>query len=259
MRFASLGSGSGGNALVVESGATRVLVDCGLGPREAERRLVRLGLAPDDLSAILVTHEHSDHLDGVFPFARRHGLRVHLTHGTLAAAGDAALGEGAAGYGLSLIDSHGAFAVGDLHVQPFPVPHDAREPVQYVLSDGARRLGVLTDTGAPTRHLEAMLDGCDALVLECNHDPAMLAAGPYPAWLKMRIGGGYGHLPNAAAAAILAAIDRSRLRHVVAAHLSERNNTPELARAALAPVLNCAPDWIGVAEQDGGFDWRSLA
>jgi phosphoribosyl 1,2-cyclic phosphodiesterase len=259
MRFASLGSGSGGNALVVEAGATRVLIDCGLGPREAERRLTRLGLAPGDLVAILVTHEHSDHLDGVFPFARRHGLRVHLTHGTLAAAGDAAYGEGAPGYGLSIIDSHSTFAVGDLEVHPFPVPHDAREPVQYVLCDGVRRLGVLTDTGAPTRHVEAMLGGCDALVLECNHDPAMLAASPYPGWLKTRIGGGYGHLPNAAAAAILAAIDHSRLRHVVAAHLSAQNNTPALAQAALAAVMGCAPEWIGVAAQDGGFDWRSLA
>jgi phosphoribosyl 1,2-cyclic phosphodiesterase len=258
MRFASLGSGSGGNALVVEAGATRVRVDCGLGPRDAERRLERLGIAAAAIDAILVTHEHSDHLDGVFPFARRHGLRVHLTHGTLAAAGDAAFGPGADGYGITLVDSHDAFAVGDLHVQPFPVPHDAREPVQYVLSDGARRLGVLTDIGASTRHVEAMLAGCDGLMLECNHDPAMLAAGPYPAWLKARIGGGFGHLQNAAAASILAAIDRTRLRHVVAAHLSERNNTPELARAALAAVMGCAPDWIGVADQDGGFDWRSL-
>jgi phosphoribosyl 1,2-cyclic phosphodiesterase len=258
VRFASLGSGSGGNALVVEAGATRVLVDCGLGPREAERRLERLGLAPGGFAAIVVTHEHSDHVDGVFPFARRHGLRVHLTHGTLAAAGDAARGDGAPGYGIDLVDSHAGFAVGDLHVQPFPVPHDAREPVQYVLSDGDRRLGVLTDTGAPTRHVEAMLSGCDALVLECNHDPGMLAASPYPAWLKSRIGGGYGHLPNAAAAAILAAIDRSRLRHVIAAHLSQQNNTPALAQAALAAAMGCAPEWIGVADQDGGFGWREI-
>lgn len=258
MRFASLGSGSGGNALVVEAGSTRVLVDCGLGLREAERRLARLGLEASGFAAVLVTHEHGDHLDGVFPFARRHGVRVHLTHGTLAAAGDAAGGEGAPGYGLSLVDSHTSFAVGDIEVTPFPVPHDAREPVQYVLSDGVRRLGVLTDTGAPTPHVEAMLSGCDGLVLECNHDPAMLAAGPYPAWLKERIGGGFGHLPNAAAAAILAAIDRSRLRHVVAAHLSAQNNTPALARAALAGVLGCEPEAIGVADQDGGFEWRSL-
>ena len=258
MRFASLGSGSGGNALVVEAGATRLLVDCGLGLREVERRLGRLGLEAGGFAAVLVTHEHSDHLDGVFPFARRHGVRVHLTHGTLAAAGEAAFGEGAPGYGLTMVDSHAPFAVGDIEVHPFPVPHDAREPVQYVLSDGVRRLGVLTDTGAPTRHIQAMLSGCDGLVLECNHDPAMLAASPYPGWLKERIGGGFGHLPNAAAAAILDAIDRSRLRHVVAAHLSAQNNTPELARAALAGVLGCAAEWVGVAEQDGGFDWRSI-
>jgi phosphoribosyl 1,2-cyclic phosphodiesterase len=258
VRFASLGSGSGGNALVVEAGATRVLVDCGLAPREAERRLDRLGVPAAGVAAILVTHEHGDHVDGVFALARRHGIEVYLTHGTLAAVGEAAFGDGARGYAIRLVDSHAAFAVGDLQVQPFPVPHDAREPVQYVLSDGARRLGVLTDTGAPTRHVESVLGGCDALVLECNHDPAMLAAGPYPPWLKARIGGGFGHLPNAAAAAILAAIDRARLRHVVAAHLSQRNNTPALAREALAAVMGCSPEWIGVADQDGGCDWRSL-
>jgi phosphoribosyl 1,2-cyclic phosphodiesterase len=258
VRFASLGSGSDGNALVVEAGTSRLLVDCGLAPRETERRLDRLGLAPRDVAAIVVTHEHGDHLDGVFSFARRHGLRVYLTHGTLVAAGDAACGEGVAGYGISVIDSHAAFAVGAIEVHPFPVPHDAREPVQYVFSDGDHRLGVLTDTGAPTRHIQEMLSGCAALVLECNHDPAMLANGPYPAWLKTRIGGGFGHLPNHEAAALLASLDRSRLTHLVAAHLSKQNNTPALARAALAAVLGCAPDWIGVADQDGGFDWRML-
>jgi phosphoribosyl 1,2-cyclic phosphodiesterase len=258
VRFASLGSGSGGNALVVEAAGSRLLVDCGLALRDAERRLERLGLLAADLAAIVVTHEHSDHLDGVFPLARRYGLRVYLTHGTLVAAGDAAFGEGAPGYGLSVIDSHAPFAVGGIEVHPFPVPHDAREPVQYVLCDGDRRLGVLTDTGAPTRHVQDMLTGCDALVLECNHDPALLANGPYPGWLKTRIGGGYGHLPNHQAAALLASLDRSRLKHLVAAHLSQQNNRPELARAALAAVMGCAEDWIGVAEQDGGFDWRML-
>lgn len=253
MRFASLGSGSGGNGLVVEAGATRVLIDCGFGVEETARRLERLGLQPADLAGILVTHEHSDHLDGAVPFARRHGLRVWMTYGTLRAAGD-----GEPRDVVEVIDSHTAFAVGDLHVQPFPVPHDAREPVQFVVGDGARRLGVLTDLGTPTRHVESMLSGCDALVLECNHDTDLLAGGPYPAFLKARIAGPFGHLANAAAAAILAAIDRSRLRHVVAAHLSEQNNQPALAQAALAAALGCAPDWVQVAAQDAGFGWREL-
>lgn len=254
MRFASLGSGSGGNALVVEAGASRVMVDCGFSVEETERRLARIALAPGDLAGIVVTHEHGDHADGAIPFARRHGLRVWMTHGTLRATANG----GERDPVVTVIDSHASFAVGDLEVAPFPVPHDAREPVQLVLGDGARRLGALTDIGASTRHVEAMLSGCDALVLECNHDERMLADGPYPGWLKARVGGPFGHLANTAAAQLLAALDRSRLRHVIAAHLSEKNNRPELARAALAGVLGCATDWVGIAEQATGFDWREI-
>jgi len=254
VRFASLGSGSGGNALVVEAGASRVMVDCGFSVEDTGRRLARIGLAAGDLAGIVVTHEHSDHADGAIPFARRHGLRVWMTHGTLRACADG----GAPDPVVTVIDSHAPFAVGDLEVAPFPVPHDAREPVQLVLGDGARRVGVLTDIGASTRHVETMLSGCDALVLECNHDERMLADGPYPDWLKARVGGPFGHLANMAAAQLLAALDRSRLRHVVAAHLSDKNNRPELARAALAGVLGCAADWVGIAEQATGFDWRDV-
>jgi len=252
VRFASLGSGSEGNALVVEAGATRLLVDCGMAADETERRLARLDLTPDDLAGILVTHEHGDHADGVVPFARRHRLRVWMTHGTARAIGAERLAD------LTLFDSHAAFAIGDLEVHPFPVPHDACEPVQFVLGDGVARLGVLTDIGEPTRHVQAMLSGCDGLVLECNYDSALLAAGPYPPQLKSRIAGPLGHLANDAACALLAAIDRSRLKHLIAAHLSQINNRPELARGALCEALGCAPEWIGVAEQETGFDWRSL-
>ncbi len=254
MRFASLGSGSRGNALVVEAGRTRVLLDCGFGRRELGERLARLGLAADQLDAIVVTHEHSDHIAGVFKAARRHGLAVHMTHGTLAAA-PRDRGEMA---GLNVIDSHTAFAIGDLHIQPFPVPHDAREPIQVVFSDGRSRLGVLTDVGGATPHIAAMLSGCEALVLECNHDSAMLAAGSYPAQLKRRIRSRYGHLDNQASAALLAGLDNSRLRHLLAAHLSAENNTPALARSALAGALGCAPEWIGVACQSDGFGWREM-
>jgi phosphoribosyl 1,2-cyclic phosphodiesterase len=254
MRFASLASGSRGNALVVESGSTRLMLDCGLAPRETERRLARLDLAPGDIDAILVTHEHSDHADGALAFADRHGITVWLTHGTWRAVAAAT----PAPERVRIIDSHTAFAVGDLEVRPYPVPHDAREPAQFVFCDGARRVGVLTDTGSSTSHIEAMLTGCDALVLECNHDAGMLAGGSYPAWLKSRIGGAFGHLANEAAARLLAALDTRSLQHVIAAHLSQENNTPELAREALAGALNCAPEWIGVAAQDDGFGWRSI-
>jgi phosphoribosyl 1,2-cyclic phosphodiesterase len=138
------------------------------------------------------------------------------------------------------------------------VPHDAREPVQFVFSDGVHRLGVLTDLGGSTPHVEACLSSADALVLECNHDRDMLFNGPYPTGLKERVGGRFGHLDNQAAAGLLSRIERSRLQHVVAAHLSQQNNTPLLARQALAGVLNCSDDWIGIAQQNSGFGWRQI-
>ena len=254
MRFASIGSGSEGNGLVVESGDTRILIDCGFGVKDTASRLARLGIEPESLAAILVTHEHTDHVGGVPAFATKYGIAVYITFGTLQVIGER-FAEMDRVYGF---DSHDSFAIGDLMVQPFPVPHDAREPVQFVVGDGAHRVGVLTDIGNTTPYVEQTLSGCDALVLECNHDPGMLAGSDYPFPLKQRIAGRYGHLDNDGAATLLGAIDRSRLQHVIAAHLSRQNNTPEKARAALAAALDCAPEWIGVADQASGFDWRSL-
>lgn len=253
MRFASLGSGSRGNALLVEGGSTRLLIDAGFGPREMSKRLARLGLAAETVDAVLVTHEHTDHIGGAFACARRFGWSVMLTHGTLAASRD-----DGADVRTTIIDSHDAFAIGDICVHPFPVPHDAREPVQFVLADGVRRLGVLTDAGHVTPHMIAMLVDCDALVLECNHDAAMLETGKYPPALKRRIGGLWGHLDNAAAASLLSRVGVGKLQHVLAAHLSEENNSPALARVALSAALGCEQEWIGIATQDEGFSWRDL-
>lgn len=253
IRFASLGSGSEGNALLVEAGQSRVLLDCGFSVAETVRRLERLGVGPDSLDAILVTHEHDDHVGGVARFSRRFGTPVYLSYGTYTAATRDDFSE------VVIIDSHTPFTIGDLEVMPYPVPHDAREPTQFVFGDGAVRLGVLTDAGASTPHIESMLSELDALVLECNHDRELLRNSAYPERLKERISGRLGHLDNVQAAQILSRIDRSGLQHVVAAHLSQKNNRPELAVAALAGAMGCEPDWIAVATQACGIDWRSVS
>lgn len=253
MRFALLGSGSEGNALVVQAGRSLLLLDCGFSLKETAARMARLGLVPESLSGILVTHEHSDHISGVARLARKHSIPVWLTHGTLRAQ-EATFAE----IDITEIDSHNLFAIGDVQVQPYPVPHDAGEPVQFVFGDGAKRLGVLTDAGHATQHVETILNGCDALVLECNHDSGMLADGDYPWHLKQRVGGRYGHLSNDAAAALLARLDNSRLQHIVAAHLSRKNNLPELAVRALSGILGCGGDWVGVATQHEGMGWREI-
>jgi len=257
MRFASLGSGSEGNALVVEAGSgtrtTRVLLDCGFSAKEVERRLLRAGLAADTLDAILITHEHSDHIGGALTLARRWSIPLYMSWGTAKA-----VGADEANVDLRILWGDETVEIGDLGVLPYTVPHDAREPLQFVFNDGASRLGVLTDVGESTPHIGMVLGGCDALVLECNHDLEMLAASRYPPSLKARIGGSHGHLNNEASAGILAGLDRSKLRHLIAAHLSQQNNTPELARAAMAGVLGNALTEIGVASQDDGFDWVAL-
>lgn len=251
MKFASLGSGSEGNALLVSAGNTCVLMDCGFGLNETVVRLARLGVLPEQLSGILVTHEHGDHARGVARFARKFGLTVWLTHGTLRSVQP---GE----FPLQEIDPHAVFAIGDLEITPYPVPHDAAEPVQFVFGDGQRRLGVLTDAGCSTPHIEKTLNGCDALVLECNHDREMLLRGQYPASLKQRVGGRLGHLSNDQAAEILGRIETRNLQHLVAAHLSAQNNQPSLAVAALSQVLGCDAGWIGVATQAEGLYWREI-
>lgn len=250
MRFASLGSGSEGNALLVQSGATTVMIDCGFGVRQVIERCARLGVDAAALDAIVVTHEHSDHVGGVPRLARRFDIPVWLTFGTLAATESRWEGCTLRGF-----DSHDPFAVGDLEVQPFPVPHDAREPAQMVVSDGDRRLGVLTDVGETTGFIESSLRGCDALFLEANHCEDMLAVSRYPASLKARIAGRYGHLSNRVAASLLARLAHGGLQHVVAAHLSRENNRPELARSAFAGALGGDARDILVASQDDGLDW----
>lgn len=255
LRFKSLGSGSSGNATLVETGGPRpfrLMIDCGLGIKQLQLRLGQAGLAVSDINAVFVTHEHGDHIGCARSLAVRHKIPVWMSRGTYAAIGEPDF----AGLLRTACDGH-AIALEGLEVMPFTVPHDAREPLQLSCSDGNVKLGVLTDLGHATAHVLAHLQGCSALLLESNHDVDMLARSTYPAFLKRRVGGLYGHLSNVAAAQIAKNLMHQGLKHLVAAHLSAQNNRPDLVQSVLADALSCAPGEIVVAHPDQGTTWMS--
>ena len=257
IRFKSLGSGSSGNATVVQAssgaGLTHLLVDCGLGLPQLDKRLGAAGMLAEQIDAIFVTHEHGDHIGCARQLALRERIPVWMSHGTWMAIGAPDF-DGLLRIACDSID----IEIGALKVRPFTVPHDAREPLQLTCTDGAVRLGVLTDLGHATAHVLQQLAGCTSLMLECNHDPALLAASSYPLFLKRRVGGAWGHLANEAAAAVALAIQPHGLRQIVAAHLSEQNNRPELARQALAQALGCSEADIHVADGPSGSGWLTV-
>ena len=257
LRFRNLGSGSTGNATVVEAhgplGITRLLVDCGLKPRQLNDGLALAGLAADQIDAVFITHEHGDHIGCAEGFVRRQHKPLWMSQGTHTAIGAPDLG------GMLHFARDGmVLKLGDLQLMPFTVPHDANEPLQLVCTDGISRLGLVTDLGHATAHVLQHLHGCHALLLECNHDATLLADSRYPEFLKQRIAGRLGHLSNQQAADIARAVNHPALRHVVAAHLSERNNRPALAQAALGDALGRAHSAIGVADPLRGTDWLEV-
>lgn len=251
MRFASLGSGSRGNATLVEWAEGMLLLDCGFSVKETELRLQRLARSPAQLSAILVTHEHSDHIKGVAALARRYQLPIYMTPGTYHSRDLGDLPD------LRLIHAYAPFELNGLQVKPVAVPHDAREPSQFVFQYQQQRLGVLTDLGSITAHVEACYQDCDAMVLEANHDPVMLASGSYPYSLKQRVGGQWGHLSNQQAAGFLQRLDTARLQHLVVAHISQQNNSLPVVQTALAAVT-AGVKQVTYACQDQGYDWLEL-
>ena len=252
MKFASLGSGSKGNATLIESDNGCLLVDCGFSMKEAVKRLELLQYSPERLTAILVTHEHGDHIKGVMPLARKYQLPVYLTAGTAKAAAVRSQG-----VDIHIIRDAQRFSVGDIQVQPVAVPHDAREPVQFLFHHRGLCLGVLTDLGVVSPYVAESYRRCDGLLLECNHDLQMLAAGPYPAGLKRRVSSNWGHLNNLQSADLLAQVERRQLQHLVLGHISLQNNSLECVRQAVSGEI----DGIGqvhYACQEQGFDWLQL-
>ena len=245
LRGAVIGSGSGGNATLVRTDATTLLIDCGYSVKEFELRASALEFDPSSLSGILVTHEHDDHVGGVVALARKYQVPIFATRGTRIAQ-EARAGQLA---NWRQISAHDAFTIGDIGVQPVPVPHDAREPSQFIFRHAEVAFGILTDLGSLTSHVVEQYRQCDALLLEFNHDPALLAGSVYPARLKRRIAGAYGHLSNGQAQSLLQALQAPKLRYVVAAHLSERTNNPDLVAACLSET----------AASVGGFKWSIAA
>jgi phosphoribosyl 1,2-cyclic phosphodiesterase len=233
LRVCLLASGSKGNAVFIEAGETRLLIDVGLSAREIERRLSLIGVEADSLHAILVTHEHSDHVQGAGPMARRFGLPLCIhpeTHNALPRLGKIEQ--------LQEFEAGTPFHLRDLEIKPFSITHDASAPVGFVIESTAGKIGVATDLGIATRLVAEYLKECRVLVLESNHDEQMLLDGPYPWHLKQRIKSSQGHLSNNASAELLDSLLWEGLDAVFLAHLSETNNEPAKAHAGAFGVLN---------------------
>lgn len=258
MKVAVLGSGSSGNATLVHAGNTRILVDAGFSARELERRLRELGVEPEAIQAILVTHDHGDHTRGMGVFARRHGTPLYLTDRTREACARLLRGEeDVRSYRVGR-----PFLVGDVRVEPFLTVHDAADPVGVAVVDECTglRLGVATDLGRPTAQIRHALEGCDLLILEANHDEVLLATSPYPWSVKRRIGSSHGHLSNQAAARFAVELLHPRLAGVILAHLSNECNRAELARSVVGKALRKAgwKGFLAVASQDASTGWLDV-
>jgi phosphoribosyl 1,2-cyclic phosphodiesterase len=234
MRLIVLASGSSGNAALIESGGRAILLDAGISARETQRRISAAGADDARIEAILLTHEHVDHVRGARVLARRLGIPVMSTGGTLNAAA-ACLADVP---DTQAVRRQDRFSLAGMRVTVFATTHDASEPCGFTFESRlGHRMGIATDTGVFTAEIAEALAGCHVIGLESNHDERLLASGPYPPFLKRRIAGDRGHLSNTAAAAALGGLGWKGLSHVFALHLSEQNNTPGSARAALVRTL----------------------
>jgi len=245
-----LASGSKGNAIYISDGSTSILVDAGLSGIEIERRLKSKGLYPEDLDAILVSHEHSDHIQGVGALSRRFHLPVYVNPKTRAAAASQ-LGNIA---DLRNFECGMPFMIKNLTLHPFSISHDAKDPAGFIVKQDGARIGIATDLGIATSMVKEHLKMCNLLVLEANHDPTMLLDGPYPWPLKQRIKGRTGHLSNEDSKMLLKEVLHSRLEHVLLAHLSETNNTPEKALGVVGQAAAHCEIHLTVSSQNVSGD-----
>jgi phosphoribosyl 1,2-cyclic phosphodiesterase len=251
MRVASLGSGSKGNATLIQVGSETYLVDCGFGLKEVESRLQARGLHPGDINGIFVTHEHGDHIKGTPMLANKYGIPLYASFGT------ARHLKRDVPTLAKFLPNH-KLSIGLVEVEPVTVPHDSAEPTQFVFRHQGLSVGILTDLGSLTKRVQDAFSQCQLLMLECNHDPIMLSQGPYPPNLKRRVGGNFGHLSNEQAAQMLEMMNRSRLSHVLVSHISEQNNDPNLAMDTILPKLDGYSTATEVLTQDEGCDWITI-
>jgi phosphoribosyl 1,2-cyclic phosphodiesterase len=228
-----LASGSKGNAIYLESPNTKLLIDAGISAKEIARRMSVVNRSPQELDAVLITHEHADHIRGVGALARKYNLAVHISEPTLMSMGKN-LGSIPR---LTLFEPGSSFTINDLVIQPFEVTHDAANPVNFIIGNSAGTIGIATDLGYASRVVKENLKGCQVMILETNHDPEMLEYGPYPWPIKQRIRSKYGHLSNEEGARLLAEVFHDGLKHVCLAHLSETNNNPHTALHTVRQIL----------------------
>lgn len=252
LKVASLGSGSKGNSTLISTKEATVMVDCGFTLKETLKRLERLNVAPQSIDALLVTHEHQDHISGIGPLSRKFGIPVCSTRGSLLSG---KCGKIEQSY---IIEDFKRFTIKDLDIIPISVPHDAREPCQFLFKAYQKQLAVLTDLGSYTPEIIDILQSCDGLLLECNHDEDMLWNGAYPRSLKQRVGGPLGHMSNRQAIELLQQVMSDKLSLLIASHISEQNNCPKLVQESVAQAINWPLDRVKIAEQNHGFDWHEL-
>ena len=251
MRFSSIGSGSKGNSTIVEYDDTIILVDCGFSLKVTEKRLGLLGISPSKINAILVTHEHSDHIRGVSALAKKYEIPVMATAGT------SKFLRNSSALNLTCIDTQSDFHVENLTVTPVLVPHDAREPVQFIIRGGLLTFGILTDVGAITEHIIELYQCCDGLMIESNHDEDMLLNGSYPRSLKNRVSSNWGHLNNKQMLYFLKNIELEQLQELVIGHISENNNSVALVKETISEISKQLLS-VSYATQNEGFDWIQL-